>query len=214
MLSFLSIIYSICGICVRIYEYIGVYICMYVCVCIYTHTQKYLLHWRFSKAHLWFHQIPAVPFHLSPRRTETVSSKVGTRPEQNTWTAALAQREAFLPLSTVGGNEWKLLFTTKDQITAHWVECQESSKRIALFVALPQASSLHSPSQAHTQTWSSGHSLILWAGPTVSLHLLPDPSLLLFKGCVPAPDPFHCFRLGALQHVPYKVPLFLSCGLC
>lgn len=52
MLSFLSIIYSICGICVRIYEYIGVYICMYVCVCIYTHTQKYLLHWRFSKAHL------------------------------------------------------------------------------------------------------------------------------------------------------------------
>lgn len=196
--------------------YLWIYRCvyMYVCMCVYIYT-----HTKISTSLEIFKSTSLISSNTSSTfpsfpKEDRNCSKVGTRPEQNTWTAALAQREAFLPLSTVGGNEWKLLFTTKDQITAHWVECQESSKRIALFVALPQASSLHSPSQAHTQTWSSGHSLILWAGPTVSLHLLPDPSLLLFKGCVPAPDPFHCFRLGALQHVPYKVPLFLSCGLC
>lgn len=91
---------------------------MYVCVYIHTHKNIYFIG-DFQKHIFDFIKYQQYLFHLSPRRTETVSSKVGTRPEQNTWTAALAQREAFLPLSTVGGNEWKLLFTTKDQITAH-----------------------------------------------------------------------------------------------
>lgn len=101
-------------VCVFMYVYI--YVCTYVCV--YIHKNIYFVR-DFQKHIFDFIKYQQYLFIFPQGGQKLFPPKLGTRPEQNMWTAALAQREAFLPLSTGGGNEQKSLFTTKDQITAH-----------------------------------------------------------------------------------------------
>lgn len=89
-----------------------------MCVCVYIQRSIYFVG-DFQKHIFDFIKYQQYLSIFPQEGQKLLPPKPGTRPEQNTWKAALAQREAFLPLSTVGGNEQKSLFTTKDQITAH-----------------------------------------------------------------------------------------------
>lgn len=142
--------------------------------------------------------------------------RLGTKPEQNMRMAALAQREASLPLPTVGGSKRKSPFPPKSKSLPTYKNAKGQVRKLTslhLSHRLPPSIPCFMPPQTHTQTWSSGYL------PTSSCGLAPlclciscqGLSLLLStQGCVCAPVPFHCSRLGALQSlVSYKDLLFL-----
>lgn len=196
-----------------LYRCVCIYVCVLMCVYIHTHTyrEEYLLNWRLLKAHLWFHQILKLPFHLFPRTTETASSKAGNKARAEHVDSSSGS-EGSLSTSLYSG--WNHSLPPKiKSLPTKWNARNQVRELSSLSHSRRLPPSTPHPKPTLRSEALSIHSSVGWS-QSVSAPPATSSPPPLHPGLCACSYPLPHSRRRALKLVSYKDPLSLSCCLC